>query len=263
MVRYNGCGPERGGRFDFGEDRQLGVLTELTRCNVSGSVPCSRSAAPQHSRAKAKTRRFRSSRCFATSRALREAHDVGLSGDLAFVSGKGGNIAIIDVGKPEKPQLLWFQHDPQRLFDAETVLLAPNRLFLGTCDFISIDVTDPRKPVFQTWLSSRPRISRINGMVRRGNFILAANKDGWIDALDVSDAELPCLAAALEVRKRYDMLHPHDIDLCGPHAVVADAHNFGKTAYRARWLCCASSTKVTSYCRRRNGDWSANSVATN
>ncbi len=66
-------------------------------------------------------------------------HDVELQGDLAFVPGKGGSLAIVDVTDPTKPQLLWHRHDTKGLDDAETVLPSRDQLFLGTHDFISID----------------------------------------------------------------------------------------------------------------------------
>ena len=96
-------------------------------------------------------------------------HDVALQGDLAFVPGKGGSLAIVDVTDPTKPQLLWHRHDTKGLDDAETVLPSRDQLFLGTHDFISIDIRNPKQPVFATRLSTMPKISHINGMVRRGD----------------------------------------------------------------------------------------------
>ncbi|MDP7631155.1 MAG: hypothetical protein QGF03_11375, partial [SAR324 cluster bacterium] len=97
--------------------------------------------------------------------ALNEAHDVELQGDLAFVPGKGGSIAFIDISDPFAPELVWFCRDEEALHDAETVLMADNRLYLGTDDFHSIDISDPAKPKFQAKISDRSRIRRINGMV--------------------------------------------------------------------------------------------------
>ena len=96
-------------------------------------------------------------------------HDVELQGDLAFVPGKGGSLAIVDVTDPTKPQLLWHRHDTKGLDDAESVLPSRDQLFLGTHDFISIDIRNPKQPVFATRLSTMPKISHINGMVRRGD----------------------------------------------------------------------------------------------
>jgi len=43
--------------------------------------------------------------------ALNGAHDVELSGNLAFVPGKGGSIAVIDVAEPEKPVPEWWSNE--------------------------------------------------------------------------------------------------------------------------------------------------------
>ena len=56
--------------------------------------------------------------------ALNGAHDVELSGNLAFIPGKGGSIAVVDVTDPEKPAILWFKRDTNELSDSETVLPA-------------------------------------------------------------------------------------------------------------------------------------------
>jgi hypothetical protein len=69
--------------------------------------------------------------------ALSRAHDVQLSGNLAFVPGKGGSIAIIDVAKPDTPKILWYHQDLKGLGDSQTVLPVGNHLFLGTNDFYS------------------------------------------------------------------------------------------------------------------------------
>ena len=104
--------------------------------------------------------------------------------------------------------------------------MADNRLFLGTDDFHSIDISDPTKPKFQAKISDRSRIRRINGMVRRGNHIFAVSKDGWVNAFDVSDLVSPSLVAGIEMREEYDLTHPHDIDLYGDHFVVPESHGF-------------------------------------
>ncbi len=162
--------------------------------------------------------------------ALDEAHDVALSEDgaLAFVPGKGGSIAIIDVADPAHPALLWFRHDPEALPDSETVLPIGDHLFLGTEDFHSLDISNPKAPKFEGVISDRTRIRRINGMVRRGDTIFAACKEGWINAFDISDPEHPRLAGSLETREAHAVRYPHDIDLFGPHVVVVDPRRFGR-----------------------------------
>ena len=156
-------------------------------------------------------------------------HDIELLGDLAFVPGKGGSLAILDVSNPRSPTLLWHRHAPDDLDDAETVLPLADRLLLGTHDFISIDVSDPSQPVFQGRVVDRTRVSRINGMVRRDNTVFAAIKDGWLDAFDISDPSAPELVDALNVRVEHDIGSPHDVDLFGELAVVPDPRQFGRT----------------------------------
>jgi hypothetical protein len=159
--------------------------------------------------------------------ALNEAHDVELDGEFAYVAGKGGSIAIIGVADPSRPELVWFRRDSEVLSDSETVLLAPGRLFLGTDDFHSIDVTNPRAPKFDATLSDRTKIHTINGMIRRGDHVFAASKRGLVTAFDVSDPSSPKLAGVLETRERFQIVCPHDIDFLGPYLVVADPNGFG------------------------------------
>lgn len=158
--------------------------------------------------------------------ALGRAHDVELSGNLAFVPGKDGSIAIIDIAQPQEPELLWFK---EGLGDSETVLLYGNHLLLGTNDFYSVDISDPGNPVFSKKISEPvdDRINRINGMVKRGNTVFAANKSGWINAFDISDITAPFLAGSLNVSEKYDLMSPHDIDSVGELVIIVDPRKFG------------------------------------
>lgn len=159
--------------------------------------------------------------------ALARPHDVELQGDLAFVAGKGGSIALIDIADPGRPKILWHRLDAVGLVDAETVLPLAGYLLLGTNDLISIDVADPRAPRFLTTVSDRARVSRINGMVKRGDHVLAASKDGWIDVFDVSSPASPRLVGALNTRENGKLGSPHDIDRFGDYVVVVDPAGFG------------------------------------
>jgi len=171
--------------------------------------------------------------------ALDGAHDVELSGDLAFVPGKGvkgvsvpgkgGSLAIINIANPQKPEILWFLH-ADSLEDAETVLPVDGHLLLGTRDFFSLDISDPRAPVFLKKVADREnsRIDAINGMVKRGDHVLAANKRGWIDVFDVSDLAFPQLFGALNVQEKYNLKGPHDIDLFGDYIVLVMPNGFGE-----------------------------------
>lgn len=161
-------------------------------------------------------------------KALNGAHDVELQGNLAFVPGKGGSLAIIDVAEPTRPQIVWSRRDPSKFSDAETVLPAGEHLFLGTQDFFSLNVRNPSQPQVLAKIVDRPRIDRINGFARRGNYVFAANKSGYIDAFDVSQPAEPKLADALNVAERDEMGDPHDIDLFGELVVIVDPDGFGR-----------------------------------
>ena len=108
--------------------------------------------------------------------ALNRPHDVELQGNIAYVPGKGGSLAIIDVSDVTKPKLL---SSLVGLEDAETVLPMGDVLLLGTRDFLAVDVSDPARPKIVTHISDRPRIDKINGMALRGDHVLAANKSGY------------------------------------------------------------------------------------
>jgi hypothetical protein len=147
---------------------------------------------------------------------------------LAFVAGKGGSLAVIDIRDPARPRILWSRRDPKQLEDAETVLPVGDRLFVGARDFLSFDTRSVRHLLISGRLVDRTRIDRINGMLRVRNVVLAANKTGWIDAFDVTYADEPTLAAALNVSTRDGLASPHDIALYGDLVVIVDAAGFGR-----------------------------------
>jgi hypothetical protein len=161
-------------------------------------------------------------------KALARPHDVELQGHLAFVPGKGGSIAVIDVADPRNPRILWSKHDRDGLYEAETVLPLENHLLLGTCDFMSIDVRNPLRPVFLKTISDRSRINRINGMARRGDYVFAAGKTGWINVFDIRDLALPRMFGSVNARKTHGLRSPHDIDVFGDHIIVVDPAGFGR-----------------------------------
>ena len=154
--------------------------------------------------------------------ALARPHDIELQGDLAFVPGKGGSIAIVDIKNLASPKIVWWNSDRLGVEDAQTVLPLGQHLFLGSRDFYSINVKDPAKPVVEERISDRPRVDRINGMVRRGDFILSANKTGWIGVFDISDPSSPRLRDVLDTRRHGNLRSPHDIAAFGNHIIVVD-----------------------------------------
>ncbi len=163
--------------------------------------------------------------------ALNRAHDVELEGDIAYVPGKGGSLAIVDVGDPANPVLLSSLVGLEGLEDAETVMpMGDGILYLGTRDFLSVDVNDPAKPKILKRVSDRPRIDRINGMVRRGEHIFTANKSGYVAVFDVSEPANPVFVDSFDAKARGGLRSPHDIALVGDHGdhiVVVNAGDAG------------------------------------
>ena len=197
------------------------ILRVVTIAITLLSCPCQSHAAGEPA--------FSVAAVLADKEALDRPHDVELQGDLAFVPGKGGSLAIVDVSDPELPKIVWHQRRPREWDDAETVLpLGDEWLLLGTNDFHAIDVTDPRKPVFQARISDRKQISHINGMARRDRWTFAASKHGWLDAFDVRDPRQPTLAGAADIQRRFGIGSPHDVDVYCDHAVVTDPAKFDR-----------------------------------
>jgi hypothetical protein len=161
--------------------------------------------------------------------ALNEAHDVELQGNLAFVAGKGGSIAIIDVENPMDPKLIWFERNQEGFEDSETVLLADEYLFLGTRDFHAINISNPDNPVVEKSIVDRNRVDTINGMVRRESLIFAASKNGFLTVFDISAPGSPIIEGSKNITNEFGLWKPHDIDLMGPYAIVADPSNFGSS----------------------------------
>jgi len=160
--------------------------------------------------------------------AFNRPHDVVLQGRLAFVPGKGGSIAIVDVTDSTASRVIWSKLDPEQLPDAETVLVVGNHLLLGTKDFFSLDIRHPGRPVWRTAIADRTRVDKINGMVQRGAHVFAACKHGWVAVFDVRSPAAPRLEDAIDLRKKYGFQCPHDIDAFGDHIVVVDPDCFGR-----------------------------------
>ena len=150
---------------------------------------------------------------------LKGPHDIELQGDLAFVAGKWGAFSILDVSDPEHPEILGVI--TEGMDDPERVLPAGEICFLGTNDFYAIDVQDPTHPKVLKQIADE-RIAAINGMVRWGDTILAANKRGFVDVFDVSDPADPIFVDALDTREQGGLMSPHDLDLWGERIFVAD-----------------------------------------
>lgn len=154
--------------------------------------------------------------------ALQRPHDIELQGDYAFIPGKGGTLAVIDISSVKNPKIVWSNEGKMTLNDAQTVLPTGRHLFVGARDFYSYDIEKPGEPVHLKTLSDRPRIDRINGMIRRGGFLISANKTGWITVFDIRDPSNPKLAGALDTRKHGNVQSPHDIVSFDDHVAIVD-----------------------------------------
>jgi len=161
--------------------------------------------------------------------ALDRPHDVEIQEDIAYVPGKGGSLAIIDVSDVTEPRLLSSLVGLEGLEDAETVLPMGDILLLGTRDFLAVDVSDPRNPVVKKKISDRPRIDLINGMALRGDHVFTANKSGYVTVFEVSDPSDPVLTGVLDAKKHGGLRSPHDIAVFGDHIIVVSAGNAGNT----------------------------------
>ena len=159
--------------------------------------------------------------------AMRRPHDIELQGDLAYVPGKGGTLAIVDVADPAHPKMLSSLSDIDALEDAETVLPLGHTLLVGARDFLAVDVSNPRRPKVVARISDRPRVDRINGMVLRGNYVLTANKTGYIGVFDVRRPTRPRLVETLDTKAHGGLQSPHDIALLGDRVIVVDAAHQG------------------------------------
>lgn len=176
------------------------------------------------------------------------AHDIAVHDGIAYIAGKGftsralpsngvypyakgtgGSLAIVDVKQPSAPKLLWSAGNPLAYEDAETVLpLGKTRLLVGTRDLFLFDVSDPAQPRQIDAINARPRVDIINGMVRLGDVVFGANKQGHIFSVDVSVPDKIRLIGARDIQELDGLEKPHDAAFCHELLVVVSAENFGR-----------------------------------
>lgn len=163
--------------------------------------------------------------------ALTGAHDVEVREGIAYLAGKGGSLAIVDVKQPAAPKLLWSVRDAQTYEDAETVLpLGKDRLLVGTRDVFLFDVSQPAEPKLLAKVGNRPRVDIINGFARLGDAVFGANKVGHIFALDVSAPDTIKLLGSRETKRSGELGSPHDAAFCGDLLVIVSPEGFGRTS---------------------------------
>jgi hypothetical protein len=150
------------------------------------------------------------------------------SGVFPYAAGKGGSVAIVNVKQPEAPQILWYAKTPLAYEDAETVLpLGDQRLLLGARDLFLFDVSDPATPRQLGAIVNRPHVDTINGFARFDDAVFAANKQGYIFAVDVSARDTITMLGMRETRERNELGRPHDAARFGELLAVVSPEGFG------------------------------------
>ncbi len=168
--------------------------------------------------------------------ALDGAHDIEVRDGIGYVAGKGGSLAIVDFSRPAAPKCLWSVRDPRAYEDAETVLpLGDGRLLLGARDLFLFDVRNPGAPRQLAAIADRPRVDKINGLVRLGDTVLGSNKQGFIVAAGI-EADPPAVraAGARDAKGLDGLTSPHDVALCGDLLVAVDPNGFGESGRPGR-----------------------------
>lgn len=167
--------------------------------------------------------------------ALARTHDIEIRDGIAYLAGKGGSLAVVDVKQPAMPKLLWCVRDPVAYADAETVLpLGKDRLLVGTRDLLLFDVANPAQPKLLASIKDRPRVDTINGFAKLGDVVFGANKFGHVVAVDVSTSDTIKLLGARETSERGELSSPHDAAFCGDLLVVVSPEGFGRDSKPGR-----------------------------
>jgi hypothetical protein len=186
--------------------------------------------------------------------ALAGAHDIEISDGLAYVAGKGftsralpgngvypyekgkgGSLAVLDVKQPAAPKLLWSSATPLAYEDAETVLpLSNGRLLVGTRDVFLFDVSSPSQVKEIAAIRARPAVDIINGFARLGDSVFAANKQGYIFAVDVSAPDTLKLLGVRRTHELDGLTKPHDVAFCGDLLVIVSPEGFGSKGQPGR-----------------------------
>ena len=150
------------------------------------------------------------------TKALAGPHDIELQGDIAFVAGKWGSFAAVDISDASKPAVLDCITGPA---DAQTVFPVSGVCYLGGEDFFAIDVTEPANLKVMKKISDK-RIPSINGIARYGDYLLCASKGNHITVFDISSAANPLLIDALHTGPL--LRSPHDIAVFDNYIVVVN-----------------------------------------
>jgi len=149
------------------------------------------------------------------------AHDIEVRDGRAYVAGKTGRFAILDVSDAAHPSLVstMSADEEPALGNAETVLLLGDTCLLGTDALLSIDISRPATPSIAHIVDDE-RVERINGTVRWGEHAIAVSKSGFLDVFNVSDPRVPSLIGVADTRKEGALRSPHDVARFGDRYLV-------------------------------------------
>jgi len=162
--------------------------------------------------------------------ALAGAHDIQIRDGLAYLAGKAGSLAIVDVREPAAPKLVWSVCDAAVYEDAETVLpLGGHRLLVGTRDLLLFDMEQPTKTKLLAEVRDRSRVDRVNGFARVGEVVFAAGKSGNIIGIDVSEANSLKVLGSRNLRELDGLASPHDVALSDGLLLVVSPEGFGRS----------------------------------
>lgn len=176
--------------------------------------------------------------------ALNRPHDVELQGNLAFVPGKGGSLATIDISDPTNPKVVSAIVGPRTIEDAETVLSVGDVVFLGSRDFHAVDMANPAKPTIVKSISDRKQIDKINGMAQRGSYVFSADKTGFVNVFNVRNPRNPLLHDTLDAYSRACQSKPHDIAVFGERIIVVDSATDAPAAVQVYRVADTSADKL-------------------
>jgi hypothetical protein len=159
--------------------------------------------------------------------ALRGAHDILVREDgIAFVAGKFGSFAIVDVRNQLEPKIRGY-FGASEFNEAQTVFIRDNYCFLGGNWFCSIDVSDLDRPVVLKRIVS-PEIDQINGFCVYENYLFGASKHGYINVFDISKPDDPVHVGSFNAKADAGFIRPHDIGLIDDEycIIVSSERNF-------------------------------------
>jgi hypothetical protein len=148
--------------------------------------------------------------------AMDEPHDVEYQDGLAYVVGKGGTFAVVDV-RSVKPRVLGYLTEFE---NAEVVLPVGNYALVA--DDIGVHAVDCSAPSDPETLETvtGDGLVRTNGCARWGGTLFCACKAGDIYAIDIS--ELPSLSVIghYDAATECGLDSPHDVAVLRDHLVV-------------------------------------------